>query len=139
MTGHDADTMTLAVDYAKALGTADVAAVMSFFTDDVVYEDTALRLTHRGIDEVRRFFTESPRTAGNRWLVDKVYATAEGFGMAWHIGGIHDQDLPGAPATGEFFTIPGASMVRVRDRRVIRVQDFWNSLDLDRQLRITSG
>jgi steroid delta-isomerase-like uncharacterized protein len=139
LSGHDEKTTALAIAYAEALGSADVERVLDLLTEDVEYEDAALGQTHRGHEEVRHFLADSVRTSGNRWLVDRVHATAEGFGMAWHIGGRHDRDLPGAEGTGEFFTIAGASMVSVRDGRIARVRDFWNALDLAKQLKLKAG
>jgi steroid delta-isomerase-like uncharacterized protein len=126
----------LLVSYTAALGSGDVDAVLDHFRDDAVYIDEALGETHEGLPNIRRFLTESVRTAGRRWLFDQAHETEEGFGLAWHIGGRHDADLPDYPATGYFFTIPGASMVRTDSGRIVRVRDFWNVFDLRRQLHL---
>jgi ketosteroid isomerase-like protein len=126
----------LLVSYTAALGSGDVDAVIDHFHEDAVYIDTALGVTHEGLPSIRRFLTDSVRTAGRRWLVDQAHETEEGFGLAWHIGGRHDADLPDHPATGYFFTIPGASMVRTDSGRIVRVRDFWNVFDLRRQLHL---
>lgn len=126
----------LLVGFTSALGSGDVDAVLEHFHDNAVYIDEALGETHEGLPAIRHFLTTSVRTAGRRWLVDQVQETEEGFGLAWHIGGRHDADLPGSPATGYFFTIPGASMVRTDSGRIRRVRDFWNAFDLRRQLHL---
>jgi SnoaL-like polyketide cyclase len=91
---------------------------------------------YHGIEQVKQFYIKSMRALDVRWIVDSCYATDEGFGIAWHMGGIHEKDLPGMPSTGRFFTVPGASIAQVKTGKIVRNRDFWNNLDLLRQLGI---
>lgn len=127
----------LLLAYTTALASGEVEGILSCFSEDAVYVDTALGVTAEGTAAIADHLRSSVRTAGRRWLVDQAHETEEGFGLAWHIGGRHDTDLPGHPATGYFFTIPGASMVKVADGRIARVRDFWNAFDLRRQLHLS--
>lgn len=133
---NNSGTEELVKGYVRAIGSGDLEQVFAFYSNKVVYEDTALNQIYYGIDEVKKFYAESLGALGGQWMVDTCYATDEGFGISWHRGGIHDRDLPGIPATGKFFTIPGASIARVKDGKIVRNRDFWNNLDLQRQLGI---
>ncbi|MDF3305304.1 ester cyclase [Rhodococcus sp. T2V] len=131
---NDPETEELVKGYVRAIGSGDLERVWAFYADNIVYEDTAVNQVYYGIDAVKEFYTKSMSALGVRWLVDTCYATDEGFAIAWHMGGIHEHDLPGMPATGKFFTVPGASIARVKNGKIVRNRDFWNNLDLLRQL-----
>jgi len=128
------ETEQLVKGYVRAIGSGNLEPVWSFYADNIVYEDTAVNQIYYGIEQVKRFYIKSMGALGVRWIIDTCYATEEGFGIAWHMGGIHDEDLPGMPATGKFFTVPGASIAQVRNGKIVRNRDFWNNLDLLRQL-----
>jgi steroid delta-isomerase-like uncharacterized protein len=131
---NDPGTEELVKNYVRAIGSGDPEQVWEFYADNIVYEDTAVNQIYYGIENVKRFYVKSMTALGVRWIVDTCYATDEGFGIAWHMGGIHDHDLPGMPATGKFFTVPGASIAQVEKGKIVRNRDFWNNLDLLRQL-----
>ena len=132
---NNPETEKLVKGYVRAIGSGDLDEVWSFYADNIVYEDTAVNQIY-GIEDVKKFYAESLGALGGQWMVDTCYATEEGFGISWHRGGIHERDLPGIPATGKFFTIPGASIARVKNGKIVRIRDFWNNLDLLKQLGI---
>lgn len=133
---NNPETEKLVKGYVRAIGSGDLDEVWSFYADNIVYEDTAVNQIYYGIEDVKKFYAESLGALGGQWMVDTCYATEEGFGISWHRGGIHERDLPGIPATGKFFTIPGASIARVKNGKIVRIRDFWNNLDLLKQLGI---
>lgn len=133
---NDRETEDLVKDYVRAIGSGDPDQVCTFFADNIVYEDTAVNRISYGIEDVNRFLVSSVVVRGVSTVVDSCYATDEGFGIAWHRGGIHDADFLGFPATGRFFTVPGASIARVKNGKIVRVRDFWNNLDLMKQLGV---
>ncbi|MFD8098496.1 ester cyclase [Nocardia fluminea] len=133
---NDPKTEELVKDYVRALGSGDPEQVCSFYADNIVYEDTAVNRINYGIEDVKKFIASSVSAPGMTSVVDSCYATDEGFGIAWHRGGIHDHDLLGLPATGRFFTVPGASIARVKNGKIVRIRDFWNNLDLMKQLGV---
>jgi steroid delta-isomerase-like uncharacterized protein len=131
---NDPDTEKLVKAYVDAIGSGDYERVWEFYADNIVYEDCAVRQIHYGLNAVRKFFVTGMRALNVRWLVDTIYATDEGFGIAWHMGGSHDHDLPGMPATGRTFVVPGASITQVQGGKIVRNRDFWNAHDLLKQL-----
>jgi steroid delta-isomerase-like uncharacterized protein len=128
------ETEELVKAYVRAIGSGDLEKVWECYADDIVYEDTAVNQVYYGKEAVKDFYVKSMGALGVRWIVDTCYATDEGFGIAWHMGGIHESDLPGMPATGKFFTVPGASIAQVKNGKIVRNRDYWNIFDLLRQL-----
>lgn len=131
---NDSKTEALVKDYFEAWHSGDMERVWSFYSDNVVYEDTAIRQVHYGIEAVKKFQMRIAPALRFRWVCDTIYATGEGFGIAWHQGGFHDSDLPGMPATGRPWLVAGASMAEVRDGKIVRNRDFWNNHQLLTQL-----
>jgi steroid delta-isomerase-like uncharacterized protein len=131
---NDPMTESIVRGYVDAIASRDLERVYSFYDDEIVYEDVAVAQTYRGIDAVKRFYEKSMTALDVRWYVDTIHATDNGFGLAWRMEGRHVSDLPGMPATDRTFAVPGASMAEVRDGRIIHNRDFWNLLDLLKQL-----
>lgn len=131
---NDLETEKLVKGYVDAIGSGDLERVWPYYADNIVYEDCAVRQIHYGIEAVKKFYVTTMGALNVKWLVDTIYATDEGFGIAWHMGGSHDHDLPGMPATGRMFTVPGASIAEVKDGKIVRNRDFWNNHDLLKQL-----
>jgi steroid delta-isomerase-like uncharacterized protein len=131
---NDLGTEALVKGYIEAIASRDLDRVWSFYDDDIVYEDVAVAQIYRGIEETKRFYEKSMSALDVTWFVDTVYATDEGFGISWRMEGTHVSDLPGMPATGKSFSVPGASIARVRGGRIVHNRDFWNLLDLLKQL-----
>jgi steroid delta-isomerase-like uncharacterized protein len=131
---NDPSTEKLVREYADAIGSGDLERVWSFYADDIVYEDTAVRQVHRGIDAVKEFYVLGMGALDVRWFVDTIVCTDEAFGLSWHMEGKHVADLPGMPATNRTFRVPGASVAEVRAGKIVRNRDFWNNHDLLKQL-----
>jgi steroid delta-isomerase-like uncharacterized protein len=131
---NDPNTEQIVHGYVAAIDSRDLERVWSFYDDDIVYEDVAVAQVYRGLDAVKRFYEKSMSALDVRWRVDTICATDEGFGLAWRMEGTHVADLPGMPATGRSYSVPGASIAAVRDGRIVHNRDFWNLLDLLKQL-----
>jgi steroid delta-isomerase-like uncharacterized protein len=130
------DTELLVQQYADAIGSGDLDRVWSFYADDIVYEDTAVKQVHRGLEAVKKFYVMGMGALDVKWDVDTIVCTDSAFGLAWQMTGRHIHDLPGMPATGRPFTVPGSSIGEVRDGKIARNRDFWNNYDLLKQLGI---
>jgi steroid delta-isomerase-like uncharacterized protein len=127
-------TEALIQGYVEAIASGDLERVFAFYDDDIVYEDTAVSQTYKGIDATKKFYTVSMAALDVRWRVDTIVATEESYGLAWVMTGRHVHDLPGMPATGLSFEVPGASVGEVRDEKITLNRDFWNHHDMLKQL-----
>ena len=54
--------------------------------------------------------------------------------MEWVMSGTHANALPGVPATGRRFRVRGATMLELRDGRVTRNRDYWDTATLLTQM-----
>jgi len=131
---NNSETEALIRGYVEAAAAGDLERVWPFYSDDIVYEDCALGQVHHGIDATKKFYVETMTSLDVTWVVDTIVATDEGFGVAGHMSGTHNHDLPGMPATGRPFSVPCASIGEVRGGKIVRNRDFWNNHSLLKQL-----
>lgn len=80
------------------------------------------------------FFEQTLSALGVRVHLHTVFATDEGYGIAWTFKGEHVSDLPGMPATGKSYAVRGASIAKIRDGRICYSADYWSLNQLMEQL-----
>jgi steroid delta-isomerase-like uncharacterized protein len=131
---NNPETEKLVRGYVDAIASGRLEDVFAFYDDDIVYEDTAVKQIYRGIEATKKFYTKSMTALAVSWRVDTIICHESGFGLAWVMTGRHELDLPGMPATGRTFEVPGASIAEVRAGKIVHNRDFWNNLDLMTQL-----
>jgi steroid delta-isomerase-like uncharacterized protein len=97
------------------------------FTDDCVYEDATMGVVNRGRDELRGF-ARGIFEAFPDFAIDLTSRFVAGgyAGMEWAMAGTHRGDLPGLPATGQRFSLRGATVVELRGDRIKRLTDYWD-------------
>ncbi|MCI0747282.1 MAG: ester cyclase [Verrucomicrobia subdivision 3 bacterium] len=123
----ETDLEKLYQNYVAAWSTRDIEAVVSFFTDDCVYEDVALGVLNRGASEVRAFVQATLAAIPDFKIEPKsVFATVGRLGSEWIMSGTQTGDFPGLPATGKAFTVPVASIMEFHNGKIRRNTDYWN-------------
>jgi steroid delta-isomerase-like uncharacterized protein len=99
-------------DYLAAWETLDVDTVMSFFTDDVVYEDTTIGHGASGEKQMRRFiqasFTNVPEA---RFDHVSHHSTGTAYAIEWVM---------------QPMNVRGVSIGKLRDGRISENRDYWN-------------
>jgi len=123
-------------DYIAAWNSHDVNKILSFFTDDCVYEDAALGVVNHGKKELRAFakfiFTDMPDfkleiksafSAGD-WAVDEAVMT----------GTFAHSSIPGMQATGKRFSVRAASIRELRKGKISRNTDYWDRVTYMQQV-----
>jgi steroid delta-isomerase-like uncharacterized protein len=114
----------------------DVERLLSFYTDDCVYEDLAVGKVNHGKEELRAFckqgFTAFPDfkietkslfASGNRVCIEGI------------ISGTHKGNIPGfPPATGKMFSVRAAHICELRGDKAFRVTDYYDLASVMRQL-----
>ena len=131
---NNPETEQLVKAYHDAMFVHDWPAVAACFTDDIVWEDVATGARHEGLPAVMAFFEEQLTALGVRVHLHTVFATDEGYGIAWTFKGVHTADLPGMPATGKSYAVRGASIARVRENKICYSADYWSLNQLLEQL-----
>jgi steroid delta-isomerase-like uncharacterized protein len=116
--------------YTAAWNAHDAAAVTSFMTEDVVYEDVALGMRFEGRTAVQEFVASMVTTLSTDFRLEMTRSLFDGdqFAGAWTLSGTHDRADPemGLPATGHRFEIRGVSIGRLRDGQIAENVDYWN-------------
>ncbi len=111
-TGGATAAGNLFVDYFGAWDRLDIEAVLAFFTDDVVFEDTTLGHGANGLGQMRRFvqasFDNLPHARFD--YVGHVLAGAD-FAVEWVMRPMN---------------VRGLSIGRLRDGRICEQRDYWN-------------
>jgi ketosteroid isomerase-like protein len=114
------DTAAVAADVASAVGDAfaagDVAALQTLLAPDVLFYDTSLRRGAQGVDAVLAWQAKTPTVevdnqdpiAGRGWAV-----------VRWTVRRVYD--------TGVEVAMPGATVMEVRDGKVVRLTLYYDS------------
>jgi steroid delta-isomerase-like uncharacterized protein len=115
-------------DYVAAWNSHDMEKVLSFCTDDVVFEEVPMEKVWRGKKEAKDFvnvtFTNFP---------DFKIEMKSGFGTGaqgageWVMSGTFaNSSTPGMPATGKRFSVRGTSIIEFREGKISRESMYWN-------------
>ena len=100
------------IDYFKAWDDLDVDAVLAFFTDDVVYEDTTINHGATGREQMRRFVQSSFDNLSNVTFdyVGEV-TTDDAFAVEWVM---------------QPMNVRGVSIGKLRDGKIAEQRDYWD-------------
>jgi steroid delta-isomerase-like uncharacterized protein/uncharacterized protein (TIGR02118 family) len=114
-------------EWAAAWSAHDAERVVRLFTDDCVYEDVTIGAVNHGKDELRVFaaaiFAAIPDFA---IALSSSHADERWGAMEWTMSGTHAADLPGLPATGQRFSVRGATILALAPRGMSRCTDYWD-------------
>jgi steroid delta-isomerase-like uncharacterized protein len=119
--------------YNDAWSSHDPESVIRFMDDDVVYTDVALGERLEGRPAVRDYVAglETNFSSDYRMEWGQSVATDEAFATEWTMSGTHDHgdEARGLPATGQRFRVPGVSIGRRREGKVLEERSYWNVAD----------
>jgi steroid delta-isomerase-like uncharacterized protein len=140
MTGDD----LLLRRWAEGWSAHDPERVAQLYADDCVYEDVPLGAVTRGRRELAALGRPFPLCGlGGRpqdGFPDFGIELTGGFvagdraAMEWVMSGTHARGRPGVPASGRRFRVRGATVLELRDGRVTRNADYWDTATLLNQL-----
>jgi ketosteroid isomerase-like protein len=98
--------------YLASWETLDVEAVMAFFTDDIVYEDTTIGHGATGAKQMRRFIEGSFRNVPDaRFDYVGSHSTGEEYAIEWVM---------------QPMDVRGVSIGALRDGKICANRDYWN-------------
>lgn len=106
----------------------DVEGVLEFYDDEIAWRNVAMEETYEGKRAVgeflQRLFTAVPDL---RFEVSHKIARGDNVAEQWSIAGTHSGTLFGVPATGRRVSLPGMSMVTLRDGKFLRDEFYFDS------------
>ena len=100
------------VDYFKAWDALDMEAVLAFFTDDIVYEDTTVKHGASGTKQMRRFIQGSfDNVPDAKFDYVGHVMTDDGFAVEWVM---------------QPMNVRGVSIGKLRDGKIAEQRDYWD-------------
>jgi steroid delta-isomerase-like uncharacterized protein len=123
------------VDAFQAAWNGDPDAAADIFTDDVDYLEVP---TGRRSDSPAAVAAWIRQT--RRWAPDftirsrRTIVQGDRVAYEWVMEGTQTGEWPEARTTGEAFSVPGVSILELRDGRIAAGRDYWDLHDLMRQL-----
>ena len=123
-------------EWVAAWSAADMEQVVALFTDDCLYEDVPMGALNRGHDELRTLAggVVLAATPGVRIDLTARFLTGQRGAMEWVMSGCWQTELRELPAVGKEFWIRGASVLQLRDGKIVRCSDYWDFAALMRSL-----
>jgi len=107
--------------------------MLSLFTDDIVYEDVAFGEVSHGSTELRKFAASEFEGVPDLELKLLRANIHDGHGtIEWIFSGT-DKDVF---KTGKKFSVRGVSVIDMRDDKIFRNLDFYDSATLMRQVGV---
>lgn len=123
----DSEIRALLERHYKAWSTGDIEGVVACYTEDCVFEDFAMPARFEGHAGVRLFAEMAGQTIPDfKWEPHLYWSEGNEAGTEWNMTGLQIEDLPGLPATGKPFSVPGSSHMTIRDGLIAHNRDYWN-------------
>jgi steroid delta-isomerase-like uncharacterized protein len=125
------------IQQAFALQNAHEAdALAALHAPDSVFQDIPLQAFPNGHEEMKTLWRDTWASLSNfRMDPDFIIADETGGAASFTMSGTHTGDFPGYPATGNTFSLKGASVIRIVDGKVVEWIDYWSTGDLEQQLQ----
>ena len=130
------DAEKLIEDCFAAWNSHDVDKILSFYTDDYIYEDVAFGNVTRGkkelISYINSILADFPDL---KYEMKSAFGTDDYIGCEWVMTGTQaHSNLPGIPATGKKLSIRGASIIELRQGKISLETGYWNLASMLQQL-----
>jgi steroid delta-isomerase-like uncharacterized protein len=113
--------------YIEAVNSHNVEKMISFFTDDCIYEDMAVGVANHGKRETEAFVTGwFIFSEDMHFEVTSFFSAGDWAATEWIMTGTYTGDLPGIPANNKRFSVRGSSVIEIRGDKISRNTDYWN-------------
>jgi len=124
-------------EYLETWNTHDLDKMVSFFTDDCVYENLARGQTYRGKEEIKAWAKMSFDAIPDFKLdVTSLFVSGDWAACEWVMTGTQTGSAPDLPATGKSFSVRGSTIVQLREGKIARNTDYWDMATFLRQLGV---
>lgn len=125
-------------DLDAAWSSHDTEKVLSFYTDDCVYEDVPVNKVARGKEELRTFINEFFAGSTDFRVENKSFFVSDNHICSeWVMSGTHNGNWPGVPATGRTFSVRGISVSELAGDKIKQNADYYDGASFMRQLGLS--
>lgn len=125
--------------WGEAWNAHQVDQVLSYVTDDIVYEGMGGARISRGKDEVKDYVAETFTAFPDFKLELKCFlASGDLAGSEWVMTGTFLGEVKSAPVkpTGKSFSVRGASITEFRGEKIKRHTDYYDGITYLRQMGV---
>jgi steroid delta-isomerase-like uncharacterized protein len=125
-------------DWRGVWNSHEVERILSYVTDDIVYQDLGGARVMRGKAELRTWLNET-FSAFPDFKVDlkSLFVSGEWAGDEWITSGTLEGALLGMTVTAKSYTVRGASIMELRGGKIKRNTDYYDSATVIKQLWLT--
>ena len=128
-------------DYWAAWNSHEVEKILSYFTDDVVYEDVAMGIVNRGKNEVKDFcnsiFIGFPDF---KIELKSIFVSVDWAAQEWVLSGTFTNSVFGLPpATGKSASVRGISVEELRNGKISRNSNYYDMASFMQQVGLMPG
>lgn len=114
-------------DVYAAWSAHDLEGIVAHFTEDIVYEDLAMKVVNRGHQALREFIREVFRTMPDfRVRYVTRFASGEQGAGQWIINGTWNGEFEGVDCSGKKVEFTGFSLYRFRSGKICWAADCWD-------------
>jgi steroid delta-isomerase-like uncharacterized protein len=114
-------------DYEAAWASHNVEKIVSFFTNDCIYEDVASGVVRSGKEELKTFIKNILIAFPDfKVEVKSFFVAGDWVGSEWIMTGTRTGPSPNLPNTKKKFSIRGASITELHGGKIKRNSDYWN-------------
>jgi steroid delta-isomerase-like uncharacterized protein len=124
-------------EYIMSWNSHDIEKLLSFFTDDCVYEDLATAVVKHGKDELRDLLKDLFVSIPDVQLEFKSIFRSGGWAaMEWVMSGTYTghSNIAKIAPTGKSFSVRAASILELRGDKISRNSDYWNFASFRQQI-----
>lgn len=105
---------------------------------DYVRHDPAFPIEARGPEGFKQYVVAMCTPFPDAQVsIENVIAEGEQVAIRWTFHGRHSGDFMGIAATGKELTLPGISIIRMKDGKIVEGWDAYDALGMIRQLGAT--
>jgi steroid delta-isomerase-like uncharacterized protein len=130
------DTEKMMSEFMGAVNAHDLEKILTFFTDDAVYDCMPMGKLSHGKKEIGNFFSDTFTSFPDFKIEMKSAFIAGDHGAGeWIMSGTFAKSTtPGVPATGKKFSVRGSTINEFRGGKISRNTNYWNRAEFMQQV-----
>ena len=123
-------------EFARVISEHDIEKVLSFFADDIFYEEVCVggEVAH-GKEELRtRFQNLFASFPDIRVEITSYFNSGDRECVEWTSSGTHKGGIPGLPPTGKAYSLREVIVTELREGKIIRFSLYADMMTIMQQL-----
>ncbi len=115
----------------------DPNTIDSIFAEEGLYEDVAGNTVVKGRDNIKKLLKETTSAIPDFNIkLLKWFSSGNKLACQWIMKGTQTGNMGDIPATGKSFTVRGASIALIKEGKIIRWTDYYDSFSFLKQLGV---